>query len=78
CRAAPETLAERARRRARDPQRVSDADEDVARRLAAAFAAPAPEEPGWDAVVTVATDEGDALAAAAAALDGGPCPARPS
>lgn len=78
CRAAPETLLERARRRARNPDRVSDADEDVARRLAAAFEPPTPGEPGWDAVVTSPTDEGDALAAAAAALDGGPCPARPS
>jgi len=78
CRAAPETLLERARRRARNPDRVSDADEDVARRLAAAFEPPGAAEAGWDAVVTSPTDEGDPLAAAAAALDGGPCPARPS
>jgi predicted kinase len=70
CAARPDVVAERARRRLEDPDRVSDADADVAARLAASFE-PLDADPELDLVVEVRTDApGDgALEALAAALD---------
>lgn len=55
CDAPLELRLQRARARLADPQRVSDADEAVARRLAAAFEPPRAGADGIDRVVTVDT-----------------------
>ena len=71
CAARPDVVRERARRRLEDPGRVSDADPDVAARLAAAFE-PLDTDPELDLVVHVRTDApgAGALGELAAALDG--------
>ena len=73
CGARPDAVRERARRRLDDPGRVSDADPEVAARLAAAFE-PLDTDPELDLVVHVRTDApgAGALGELAAALDGRP------
>ncbi|UGS36977.1 AAA family ATPase [Capillimicrobium parvum] len=70
CAARPDVVRERARRRLEDPGRVSDADPEVAARLAAGFE-PLDGDPELDLVVHVRTDApgAGALGELAAALD---------